>query len=445
MPSRARFAPSPTGLLHIGNVRSAILNWGYINKKNGEFILRIDDTDILRSKKEYEEIIKSNISWLGIKWSKTFNQSERKDIYDKKIKILKNTNRLYPCFETEEELSLKRKTLLSLGKPPIYDRSSLNLDKSEIDKLVSSGKKPHWRFKLEGEKISWNDLIKGKVIFESKNLSDPILIRGDGSLLYHLPSVIDDIEENITDIIRGEDHITNTAFHIQIFQALSANVPNFGHHSFLTDEQGKSFGKRLNSLSIQKLIEDGFENITILNYLSSIGTSINLTKFKNVDQLLENFDINKISNTSTKFSINILSQLNKEILQLSNFNDVKEKFDNSKYINLNEKFWLFIKNNITFFPECLEWYNIIFNDEKYIDLSEKFFTESAELLPDEPYDESSWEEWTNSIKEKTGKRGKDLYMPIRMALTGKSKGPELKNLMPLLTKKHIQKKLGYIE
>tara|TARA_Y100001970_G_C14251131_1_gene871962 strand:+ start:3347 stop:4684 length:1338 start_codon:yes stop_codon:yes gene_type:complete len=443
--NRARFAPSPTGFLHIGNARSAILNWSYINKKGGEFILRIDDTDISRSKKEFESKIKEDLLWLGLDWSKTFNQSDRLKVYQDRIKILKDNNRLYPCFESEEELSLKRKTLLSLGKPPIYDRSSLKLDKSKINQLIESGKKHHWRFRLDDEKISWNDLIKGTVVLDSKNLSDPILIREDGSLLYHLPSVIDDIEENITDIIRGEDHITNTAFHIQIFKALNSNVPNFGHHPFLLDENGKSLGKRLNSLSLQKLIESGFESITILNYLSSIGTSNNLSKFKDYNELLKNFNIKQLSTSSPKFSLDVLKQLNKEILQTYDFKDVSEKFIHLGYKNLNEKFWLFINRNINFFSESLDWYNIIYNDEIYKNENNNFLNAIAELLPNEPYDDSSWEKWTKLIKENTGKKGKDLFMPIRMALTGKKEGPELKYLMPLLTKEHIQKKLGYIK
>ena len=227
MTPKSRFAPSPTGFLHIGNARSAIVNWAYINSKGGEFILRIDDTDSERSKKEYEDAIKKDLQWLGINWLKTFNQSERLIIYKKKIEELKKINRLYPCFETIEELSLKRKNLLVAGKPPIYDRSALQITEEQFQENISQGKKPHWRFKLEDKIIKWNDLIKGEISFESKNLSDPILIREDNSLLYHLPSVIDDIDECITDVIRGEDHITNTAFHIQIFEALNASVPSF--------------------------------------------------------------------------------------------------------------------------------------------------------------------------------------------------------------------------
>ena len=441
---RSRFAPSPTGLLHVGNVRSAVLNWAYTKSNNGEFILRIDDTDSERSRKEYENHIKEDLKWLGITWDKTFNQSDRQNVYSKRIQELKNKKRIYPCFETQEELSLKKKSLLTSGKPPIYDRSSLRLSDIEVDKLIKSGKKPHWRFKLDENKIQWNDLIKGNVSFESKNLSDPVLIREDGSLLYHLPSVIDDIEEDITNIIRGEDHITNTAFHIQIFEALESKVPSFGHHTFLTDNEGKGFGKRLGSLSIQKLKEDGFENITILNYLMSIGTSINLTKETNKEKLLKNFDIKNLSSGSPKFSIEVLKFLNKDILQKYNFSDIKYKFEDLKIIDLDQKFWLFIQNNIEFFHECLEWRDIIFSTTSYNYEDSDFLKEAISLLPDEPFTNNTWDEWTSLIKIKTGLKGKELFMPLRKALTGKDKGPELKYLLPMLTKDNIMRKFNII-
>ena len=444
MTLKTRFAPSPTGLLHIGNARSAVINWAYIKNKGGEFILRIDDTDLERSKKEYENKIKENLSWLGLSWSKTFNQSQRKNIYDEKIFLLKKSKKIYPCFESAEELSLKRKTQLLSGKPPIYDRSSLKLTSDQIENLIKKGKTPHWRFKLEEEIIEWQDLIKGKVSFDSKNLSDPVLIREDGRLLYHLPSVVDDVEENITDIIRGEDHITNTAFHIQLFKSLNANIPRFGHHPFLTDEKGKSFGKRLGSLSIQKMYEEGFENLTLLNYLLSIGTSKNLSKEKNVDMLVNNFDINSLASSSPKFSINVLKLLNKDMLQSFDFSDVKQKFFDLNIKDVNEDFWIFVKNNINIFSESLDWFNTINSTEIYIDRSNDYLNLAAELLPEGPFDETTWDIWIDLIKNKTGKKGKDLFMPIRLALTGREKGPELKHLLPLLTKEHILKKLGYI-
>ena len=444
MTFKARFAPSPTGLLHIGNARSAVINWAYIKNKGGEFILRIDDTDLERSKKEYENKIKENLLWLGLSWSKTFNQSQRKNIYDEKILLLKKSKKIYPCFESAEELSLKRKTQLLSGKPPIYDRSALKLTPDQIENLIRKGRAPHWRFKLEEEIIEWQDLIKGKVSFDSKNLSDPVLIREDGSLLYHLPSVVDDVEENITDIIRGEDHITNTAFHIQLFKSLNAKIPHFGHHPFLTDEEGKSFGKRLGSLSIQKMYEDGFESLTLLNYLLSIGTSKNLSKEKNIDILVNSFNINTLASSSPKFSINVLKFLNKDILQSYDFSDVKKKFIHLNIKDVSEDFWIFIKNNINYFSESLDWFKVINSTEIYIQESNDFLNEAAELLPDAPYDEKTWDAWTDLIKNKTGKKGKELFMPIRFALTGREKGPELKYLLPLLTKDQILKKLGNI-
>ena len=443
MNSLSRFAPSPTGLIHIGNARSAVLNWAYINNKKGNFILRIDDTDLERSKKEYEEKIKRDLSWLGISWNKSFNQSDRKKIYDQSIEKLKNDNRLYPCFESQEELSLKKKSQLTSGKPPIYDRSSLDLTETEIKNLLQSGKKPHWRFKLENKTIEWNDLIKGKVSFESKNLSDPVLIREDETLLYHLPSVIDDIEEGVSEIIRGEDHISNTAFHIQIFEALNSTIPTFGHHPFLTDENGKGFGKRLGSLSIEKLRETGFESLTILNYLLSVGTSSNISSETDVTKLINNYNISNISNSSPKFSIEVLKLLNKEILQKYTYSDVKNKFLDLG-IHADNNFWIFVKNNINFFSECLEWYNIIKTEKSFYAEDKEFLKDAADLLPKEPYTIDSWDEWILEINKKTGKKGKDLFMPLRMALTGKAKGPELKLLLPLLTKNNIMKKLGVI-
>ena len=441
---RSRFAPSPTGLLHIGNIRSAILNWAYIKKNGGEFILRIDDTDKERSKKEYENDIKSDLSWLGINWDKTFNQSERKKLYAKKIKELKDKKRIYPCFESQEELSLKKKSQLISGKPPIYDRSSLKLSNQEIEKLLKSGKRPHWRFKLDDTKIQWNDQIKGNISFESKNLSDPVLIREDGSLLYHLPSVIDDIEEKITNIIRGEDHIVNTAFHIQIFESLNSKIPSFGHHTFLTDGEGRGFSKRLGSLSIQKIRENGFENITILNYLLSIGTSKNLTKETSVDLLIKNFDISNLSLASPKFSIDVLRLLNKDILQKFNFNDVKNKFSDLGINNIDENFWIFIKNNIEFFHECLEWIDIIFSRNSFNSDNHYILKEAANLIPKEPFNINTWDEWITLIKNKTGLKGKNLFMPLRIALTGREKGPELKYLLPLITKEIILRKFNII-
>lgn len=439
---KSRFAPSPTGFLHIGNARSAIINWAFINNKGGKFILRIDDTDSERSKKKYEDAIKRDLKWLGINWFKTFNQSERSKIYQKRIKDLKKIKRLYPCFETSEELSLKRKSLLAAGKPPIYDRSALQINEEQIEENINRGKIPHWRFKLENKIIKWNDLIMGEVSFDSKNLSDPILIRENNSLLYHLPSVIDDIDECITDVIRGEDHLTNTAFHIQIFEALNASVPSFGHHSLLTDEQGKKFGKRLENSSIKLFKDKGVENITLINYLLTVGTSQNISKEKNIQNLCKNFSIKNLTKSSPKFSTKVIQELNKDILQSYEFSEVKQKFKDHNLSNVTNNFWIFTKNNINSFSEALNWWEIINSDKIHQTKEHSYLKIAAQLLPEDPFTVKTWGNWTSEININTGRTGKELYLPLRIALTGQDKGPELRYLMPLLNKKQVLRKLG---
>ena len=437
-----RFAPSPTGRLHIGNARSAILNWIFAKKNNGDFILRIDDTDIERSKDSYIELIKKDLQWLNLSWSKTFKQSERKKIYNKRIEELKNNGRLYPCFESQEELLLKRKSLLSSGKPPIYDRSSLKLSEKEKENYLAKGTKPHWRFFINEKKIYWNDLIRCDVSFESENLSDPILIREDGSLLYHLPSVIDDISENITHIIRGEDHISNTAFHNQIFEALKSNSPTFGHHSLLIDKEGKGMSKRMNSFSIDDIQKKGFENLTILNYLSTIGTSNNLTFETEVSKLIELFEISDLAKSTAKFNEDDLIKINSNILKKIEFKEASNKLEKIDVHKSNEEFWNLIKNNINFLNEAIEWWAIVNDDKIYVNDKNDFLIQCASVLPSEPYDINTWEDWLKEIKKLSKKTGKDLFMPLRMALTGKKNGPEIKYLLPLLTKAQIIKRLG---
>ncbi len=443
---KCRFAPSPTGKMHIGNARSAILNWIFCKQNKGEFVLRIDDTDQSRSSKEFEDNIKSDLKWLGLDWSYTFNQFSRTEIYNEKINILKNDKKLYPCFETEEELALKKKSLLSSGKPPIYDRSSLNLSEDEISQKIKSGKKPHWRFKLDTNEISWKDLIKGDVSFDPKNLSDPVLIREDGTLLYHLPSVIDDIQEKITHIIRGEDHIANTAYHIQIFRALGSNIPTFAHHPFLVDNEGKGFSKRIGSLSIENLRKEGFENITLLNYFLFIGSSINIEPMIELKNIIKKFDISNISKSSAKFSKESMVSLNQDTIRLFDFDQIKDKLLLISNNLKNEKFWRFVKNNITFLNEVNSWEKIIktVNNYKNFEIHTSFIDIAAEELPNDPFDETTWDTWTRNIKDKTGLKGKDLFMPLRLLLTGKSHGPELKYLIPLFDKNGILQKLGKI-
>ena len=437
-----RFAPSPTGNLHIGNARSAILNWIYAKKFNGSFILRIDDTDKERSKEEFTDSIKEDLKWLGVKWEYTFKQSERVENYNKKILELKKLKRIYPCFETPEELSLKRKLLISQGKPPIYDRSSLKLTEVQKEEYIAKGKKPYWRFLINSEKIYWEDLIRGEVNFDPKNLSDPILIRENGSLLYHLPSVVDDITEKITVIIRGEDHVNNTAFHIQLFEALKANSPIFGHHPLLKDEKGKVLGKRLGGFSLKDIKKEGFENLTLLNYLLTIGTSNNLSSDIELSSIIKSFNVKDLARSSPKLNKNDLIKINSDILKKLNFEMVKKKLNNMGISNSTSEFWNFIKNNILLIGESVEWWSIISSQNILYEGDKEFLKECATVLPNEPFNFKTWDEWLFNIKKISTRRGKELFKPLRLALTGKETGPELKSLLPLLSKKQILHRLG---
>ena len=377
-------------------------------------------------------------------WDKTFNQSDRIENYNLKINKLKNDGRLYPCFETAEELSLKKKSLLSSGKPPIYDRSSLLLTKENIDEKINSGLKPHWRFKLNASIIEWHDLIKGNVKFDPKNLSDPILIREDGSLLYHLPSVIDDIEEGISHIIRGEDHISNTAFHIQIFEALGGSIPEFAHHPFLTDQDGKGFGKRLGSLSIENLKADGYEDVSIINYLINIGSSEDIKPETVKDNIIKNFDIKNISTSSAKFSEDVLKSLNANILKNYTFEQVRKRINFIDSDIDSEKLWIFSHNNISFIKDIIVWSEVVTKifDTSETNIPDDFIETAVENIPEEPFDYDSWDKRTKVIGEKSGLKGKNLFMPLRLILTGKDKGPELKNFLPLLNKQTLLRKFG---
>ena len=437
-----RFAPSPTGNLHIGNARSAILNWIYAKKFNGNFILRIDDTDKERSKEEFTDSIKEDLKWLGVEWKSTFKQSERMESYNKKILELKKLKRIYPCFETSEELSLKRKSLISQGKPPIYDRSSLKLTEAQKEDYIAKGKKPYWRFLINNEKICWEDLIRGEVNFDPKNLSDPILIREDGSFLYHLPSVVDDITENITVIIRGEDHVNNTAFHIQLFEALNAKSPIFGHHPLLMDEKGKVLGKRVGGFSLKDIINEGFENLTLLNYLLTIGTSNNLSSDIELSSIIKSFNVKDLARSSPKLNKKDLIKINSDILKKLSFETIKKKLDNMGISNSTNEFWNFIKNNILFIGESVEWWSIISSQNILYEGDKDFLKQCASVLPNDPFNLKTWDEWLLNIKKISTRRGKELFKPIRLALTGKETGPELKFLLPLLSRKLILRRLG---
>ncbi len=385
-----RFAPSPTGLLHVGNIRTALLNYLFTIKNNGKFILRIDDTDLERSTDEFAEQIISDLKWLGIKIDKIYKQSNRIDTYKKYFNQLVENGFLYECFETQEELDYKRKRLISRRMPPVYDRASLNLSENEKNKYLDEGRKPYWRFKLSGKKNVFNDIIRGEVVVDTSAQSDPVVVREDGGFLYNLPSVIDDIEMGITNIIRGEDHVTNSGIQIEMFSSLGKNAPIFGHHPLLVDENGDPFSKRNAALSIKGLKDKNFEPMSINSLNTSIGTSIEINLFHSLKEISDILDFSKLGRAPGRFSIDQLTKLNSSQLSILSFEEIKDRLKN-KNIIINEPLWEIVKNNINFLSEYRKWDTIV-NKEIETEIFDKEFLKlAADVLPNQPWDEKTWE------------------------------------------------------
>lgn len=437
-----RFAPSPTGMLHIGNSRTALINWLYARKHNGIFILRFDDTDLERSKQQYKNAIEEDFKFLGLNWDQTFCQSSRLDKYEAVKALLLQKNKLYPCFETQEELELKRKLQLSRGLPPIYDRAALNLTEQQINDYISKGRKPHYRFLISHTPIIWQDMIKGEVKYEGKNIGDPIVIREDNSMTYMLCSVIDDIDYAITHIIRGEDHVTNTAIQVQMFEALEAEVPNFAHLSLVISRDEK-ISKRIGGFEIASLRDEiGLEPMAINSFFSLLGSSSAIMPFKNLDGLIQEFDINNFSKRPTTYLSEELERLNHKLLISLSFDEVKDRLKEIKAEQVNEQFWLAVRGNLQKLSEIKDWWNICDSPSKVEGLDKEFLKQAATLLTDEPITIDSWSIWTKRIMEVTGKKGKEVFLPLRLAITGMASGPEMSVILPLLSKDEIIKRLS---
>ena len=441
-----RFAPSPTGKLHVGNVRTALMNWLYAAGEGGTFILRIDDTDTVRSTKAYEEQIKEDMSWLGMDWGKTFNQSARFGMYDEAAKVLREEGLLYACYESAEELDRQRKILRAQGKPPVYDRAGLRLTAAEKTALEADGRQAHWRFKLSGQPSIWEDMVRGAQSIDTSSLSDPVLIRGDGSYLYTLPSVVDDIEAGITHIIRGEDHVTNSGAQKEIFEALirlqgTGFVPTFGHPPLLAGKDGKSLSKRLGSLSMDQLREQGIEPMAICSLLAKIGTSDPIEARQSMAQLTEEFSFSKIGRAPARFDEDELLLLNGRLLHEIPFGDVKDRLD-TLGIPATEDFWNLVRANLTKFGDAAGWSTVIYAPMpgQIADEDVGFCAAAAALLPDDLTDQT-WSAWTSAVKEQTGRKGKGLFLPLRLALTGRGRGPSMDGLLPMLGTKRAKARL----
>ena len=429
-----RFAPSPTGRIHIGNARPALLNYLFARASGGAFVLRFDDTDTERSREEYAESIEADLHWLGILPDLVVRQSDRFSLYGEAVERLKQAGRLYPAYETADELDRRRKRLQARGLPPVYDRAALSLTPEQITAYEAEGRRPHWRFKLAPEPVSWDDLVRGPSTIDCASLSDPVLVREDGTYLYTLPSVVDDIDLSITHVIRGEDHVTNTAVQIQLFTALGRTPPPaFAHHNLLTTASGEGLSKRSGALSIGALRDDGIEALAVAAMAVLTGSSAALRPVTSLEDLATGFDLAHLSRTPARFDEAELRALSAKTLHGLPFASVADRLALFGIVGPKaEAFWDAVRGNLAHFAEAAEWWGVV--EDAVIPIIEDadFLTRAAALLPPEPWDLDTWGVWTAALKQETGRKGRALFHPLRLALTARDSGPDLKHLLPLI-------------
>jgi glutamyl-tRNA synthetase len=436
-----RFAPSPTGMLHVGNARTAIVNYLFAKANGGKFMLRIDDTDLERSKEEYVDGIKEDLAWLGLEWDIFARQSERFERYNNVRDELIKAGRLYECFETSEELETKRKLQLSSGRPPIYDRAALKLTEAQKDAYIKEGRKVHYRFRLKEGDIKWNDMVRGEIKFDSANLSDPILIREDGTMTYMISSTVDDVDFKITHVIRGEDHITNTALQIQLFEAMNSAPPTFGHLALITTKEEK-ISKRIGGFDLKSLREEnGIEPMAINSLFSAIGSAMQVTSHASLDEIIKTFDITKFSRNAANYSFDDLERLNHKIISNLEYFEVRDRLEAIGLKELSEVFWIAIRPNLNSISDAKIWWNICYTDINSDNLDKEFLKVAYDLLPEGDINSETWAVWTKLIAAQTGKKGKELFMPLRMALTGIDHGPEMRAILPLIGRENVKNRL----
>src|SRR3954470_22997370 len=422
-----RFDPSPTGLLHVGNARTALLNWLFAKKMGGKFILRIDDTDQARSTKEFESAIYRDLEWLGLRHDLADRQINRLKVYSAAFYKLQAAGRIYPCYETEAELERQRSLQAARKLPPIYNRASM--DSANKAKWESEGRKPHWRFLLSRKKVSWTDMVRGPVEIDTTTMSDPVLVRADGAFLYTLPSVADDIDMAISHVVRGEDHVTNTAAQIEIFEALGGAVPKFAHFPLLVGASGEALSKRLGSLSLEQLRADGIEPLAVASYLAKIGTSDPVEPRLALGELAQEFDFAKIGRAPAHFVQEELAALNAKLLHIMPYSMVEGRLPSGLS---GEAFWDAIKPNLTKIGDAAEMARLITGPVTPVIEDASLAAKAAALLPPEPWDQETWGAWTKAVSTETGAKGRGLFHPLRLALTAQEHGPELKKLLPLI-------------
>ncbi|MGH1571651.1 glutamate--tRNA ligase [Methylobacterium sp. P31] len=438
-----RFAPSPTGYLHIGNARPALLNALFARRTGGRFLLRLDDTDAERSTEVFAAAIREDLAWLGIEPDLFARQSARKAQHDAAADRLRAAGRLYPCYETPEELERRRKRQLGRGQPPIYDRAALKLTAEERAALEAEGRRPHWRFLLEARTVTWDDLVRGPAHVDCASLSDPVLIRADGSYLYTLPSVVDDADLGVTHVIRGEDHVTNTGVQVQIFEALGAPVPIFGHHNLLTTADGEGLSKRLGHLSLRGLREAGYEPAAVRSLAVLTGSAESVRAVPDLDTLAELVDLGEISRAPARFDPAELDGLNARLVHAMDYAEVAGRLADLGIPAENaEAFWLAVRANLGRVSEAADWWRVVVGPVEPAIAEPAVIAAARECLPQEPFGPETWKAWTAEIKNRTGAKGRGLFMPLRLALTGLEHGPDLSGLLPLIGRERAARRLA---
>lgn len=429
---RVRFAPSPTGPLHVGNARAALVNWLFARSTGGHFLLRLDDTDTERSTPEFAAAIETDLRWLGLDWDSFARQSDRIASYEAALERLRASGRLYPCYETAEELDAKRNRQLARKLPPVYDRAALKLTAAERARLEAEGRQPHWRFQLDGRRVEWTDLVKGPVHVETTTVSDPVLVRGDGRVLYTLSSVVDDIELGITHIIRGEDHLTNSGAQVELFEALGATAPAFAHLSLLMGAAGEEMSKRIGSspLSLAQVRSSGVESMALASLLARLGTSDPVEARAHMADLLAGFELGRFGKTQVKFDLMELARLNARVLHITPLADVADRLA-TLGVPADAAFWEAVRPNLSTLAEAADWWAMAHGDLPPR-AADPLAQAAAALLPPEPWDATTWSLWTARVTEATGIKGKALFLPLRRALTGRDHGPEMKFVLPLI-------------
>ena len=426
-----RFAPSPTGMLHVGNIRAALHNWMFARGHGGRFVLRIDDTDAERSEERFVAAIRADLAWLGLTPDAEVRQSERFALYQQRFDALVAAGRIYPAYETAQELDLKRKILLGRGLPPVYDRAALALGDAERARLEAEGVRPHWRFKLDHDApIAWDDLIRGSQSFDPKTMSDPVIRRADGSWLYMLPSAIDDADLGITHVVRGEDHVSNTALQLQMFDAMGVAPPRFAHEALLTGAEGK-LSKRLGSLGVDHFREAGIEPQAVIALLARIGTSDPVEPLADPAPLIAAFDFARFGRAPARFDEAELAQVNARIVHQLPFDAVADRLP----AGMGAAEWDAVRPNLTRVAEAADWWQVIegpiaapaFDDETRAYLAQAAAAAEAIDWAGDP-----WHALTAALKETTGRKGKALFLPLRQALTGRDHGPDMAALLPLI-------------